>query len=91
MVVDADAMLSRAIALKCLEPVSRWYPHEIQGRCGIHLSELAARNRFNIHEASNAASKMQGLRIAAFERLNCHCGDRISKYDITQGVWAPAG
>jgi hypothetical protein len=34
---------------------------------------------------------MQGLRIAAFERLNCHCGDRISKYDITQGVWAPAG
>lgn len=85
MVVDADAMLARAIALKCLESVSRWYPHELQGRCGIQLSEFATRNRFNIHKASYAASTMQGLRIAALERLNGHSYDRISKYDITQG------
>jgi hypothetical protein len=57
-VVDTDAMLACAIALKCLEPIPRWYPHEVQGRCSIQLSELAARQRFNIHEASYAVSNM---------------------------------
>ena len=72
LIVDADAMLPGTIALERLESVSWWYPHEVQSRCCIQLSELAARNRFNFHEAGNAASKMQGLRIAALERLDWH-------------------
>jgi hypothetical protein len=70
LIVNADALLSLAIAMQSFEAIGRWRSQIAQLRCAIQLSQLAAGNAFNCLKAPDRLAAMMSLGFRAAERLD---------------------
>ena len=69
LIVDADAVLSLALAAQGLQPVAGRGSHIAQlARC-VQLIQLAPCFRFNVRPANHPMTMLQGFSIFSFERL----------------------
>lgn len=65
MIVDADAVLARALAPECLQTVAGRNPEVVQTACNLGLAKLAPRHRLDLHEALDAPTAGQGFSVRA--------------------------
>eukprot|EP01012_Entosiphon_sulcatum_P051080 TRINITY_DN70118_c0_g1_i1.p1 TRINITY_DN70118_c0_g1~~TRINITY_DN70118_c0_g1_i1.p1 ORF type:complete len:121 (+),score=15.01 TRINITY_DN70118_c0_g1_i1:102-464(+) len=70
--VDADAVLSLAVAGQCFQSVLRRNAQIAENDSGIQHGQLSHRDGLNIHPASNPAALEQLASLFAFEALDCH-------------------
>jgi hypothetical protein len=70
LVVDANAVLTCAIAFQGLQPIAWRRPQELQGSRGMQEDELSPSGRFNIDEAPDTPPMEQCLGIGASEGLD---------------------
>src|SRR5665648_862578 len=68
LVVDADAVLAGAGALERLEPVAGRDAQVVEASGDLQLAQPAARDRLEVHEASDPPTTGQRLRIRVLER-----------------------
>lgn len=66
-IVDADAVLPKAVALEGFKPVSRRYAQIIELRCNFQLPQLTACRSLAWHKPSHANTMCQLLGITVFE------------------------
>jgi hypothetical protein len=67
LIIDPDAVASRAIAFERFQPVPRRDSQEVERGRRIELFELAPRNPFDRAEAAHGRPVEQALRIPATE------------------------
>jgi len=84
LVINANAMLPFSVPIQCFKPVP-WGRRQILQKVGrIQLSQLAARDCFDVHKTRYSPPRVQSFRVAALERLDSHMSYTISIRDIAQ-------
>ena len=72
LIVDADAVLSRPIALECLEPIAGRYAQKVQRCRRMNLFQLASCDALDCAKSAYGRPLEQSLRFRAAERYDCH-------------------
>jgi hypothetical protein len=72
LVVDADAVLSPAIALQRFQAISRWHLQIVKLLCAVQHRQFSHRHRLDIREALDTFALKKSFRVGALERDNCH-------------------
>jgi len=70
LVVDADAVLSLAVAVERLKAIARWGSQVTQRNSGIQLAELPERHRLDGAKARDPFSLVEALRVLRPEALD---------------------
>ena len=70
LVIDANAVLSRAVAIQGFQSVSWWRPQEFQRGSAVELLQFSLGGGFEVYEALDAFALEQCLRILASERFD---------------------
>jgi hypothetical protein len=81
LVVDADAPLTRTIALQLLEPVPRWRTQIVDATRQVELLQLAQGRALDVRESRHPMQPEQRLGVHAMERDDRHTrNSNVARY-----------
>lgn len=70
LVVDADAVLSSAVAAQSFQPIARRYTQKVKIRCGMYLLQFPYRHGCNVCKPRYPSPVKQQFGIRVAEALN---------------------